>query len=263
MTPEPPIPIEPTATATVTDRPTPTSSPASPPVASQPTATPSHAPPIRDTPLPTATPSTTTSPGPWPTQNQESAVGVDAVLGVVFTSTVLAALITGAVNRALARRKSLEEERARLRSAFAEAFEAVLRYKEMPYAIRRRRHDDRGAERVRLSDQMREIQARLAYFELWISGESPVVGVAYSDLVANLRRVAGAACRDAWLADPAACDEQMNIGPELIDLSELQSYEQQYVQAAQQHLDNFMKFHRLFWPPRQLRAQATAANHRH
>jgi hypothetical protein len=257
-TPHPPIPTEPTTTATLTDRPIPSSSPEPSPVVTRPTSIPSHIPPPSDGSLPAATQSTT-APAPAPTQSQEWAFGAEAVVGYVLSGAVLAALVTGTFNRALARRKSLEEERARLRSAFAEAFEVVLRYKEMPYAIRRRRHDEPGAERVRLSDQMLEIQARLAYFELWITGESAVVGGAYSNLVANLRSVAGQACRDAWIADPAKRDEQMNIGPHVIDLSELQPYEQNYVQAVQQHLDDFMKFHRMFWPLRQPRTQATVA----
>lgn len=257
-TPQPPIPTEPTTTATVTDRPIPSSSPDPSLGVTRPTSMPSQIPPTGDESLSTATQSTTV-PAPAPTQGQDSAVGAETVLGYLLSGAVLAALVTGTFNRALARRKSLEEERARLRSAFAEAFELVLRYKEMPYAIRRRRHDEPGAERVRLSDQMREIQAKLAYFELWIAGESAAVGGAYSNLVANLRLVAGQACKDAWIAGPAERDELMNIGPDVIDLSDLQPYEQEYVQAVQQHLDDFMKFHRLFWPLRRPRTQATVA----
>ncbi|MGV0806696.1 hypothetical protein [Mycolicibacterium setense] len=169
-------------------------------------------------------------------------------MGAVFSGAVLAALLTATFNRALARRKSLEEERARLRSTFAEAFETVLRYKEMPYAIRRRRDDEPAAERVRLSDEMREIQAKLSYYELWITGESKAVGDAYSALVHNLRRIAGDACQRAWQTDPPVVDAEMNIGVDVVDLRELQQDEQNYIRAVQQHLDDFMKFHRLFWP---------------
>jgi hypothetical protein len=129
------------------------------------------------------------------------------------SGAAIAALITAAVNRPLARRKSLEDERARLRSTFAEASESVVRYKEIPYAIRRRRSDAPGAERVRLSEEMREIQAKLSYYLMWTPGESKSVGDAYATSVTNLRRVVGAACHNAWIAEPASNDAGMDIGP--------------------------------------------------
>lgn len=189
----------------------------------------------------TVAPSVPTSPPTAPA----TAVGT-SLLGIFVSGAVIAALIAAVMNHALARRKSLEDERARLRSTFAEALEWVVRYKEMPYAIRRRRCDTRPAERVRLSEEMREIQAKLSYYQMWTAGESKSVGDAYDTLVTNLRRVAGVACREAWIADPASDDAKMNIGPEVIDLSELKEHERAYVLAAQGHLDDFLRFHRLF-----------------
>lgn len=125
--------------------------------------------------------STVTTPATAPVpQTNSNAGGGDVLVTAIFSSAVLAALLTAALNLALARRKSLEEERARLRSTFAEAFEAVVRYKEMPYAIRRRRADEPSAERVRLSEEMRAIQAKLSYYEMWTAGESATVGGAYA-----------------------------------------------------------------------------------
>jgi hypothetical protein len=218
---------------------------------------PSHAP----APAPTAPPigPEPQSPGPFvsttgvvpvttpisPTTAPASA-GVSSLLGLLLSGAVLAALITAAVNEVLSRRKRLDDERARLRSTFAEAFECVVRYKEMPYAIRRRRSDAPGAERVRLSEELRDIQAKLSYYLMWTAGESTSVGNAYETLVENLRRVAGAACHDAWISQAASDDAGMNIGPDVVDVSELTEHEQSYVQAAQQHLDDFLRFHRLF-----------------
>lgn len=183
----------------------------------------------------------------------------DLVFGAVFSSAVIAALLTAAFNRALARRKSLEEERARLRRTFAEAFEVVVSYKEMPYAIRRRRRDEPGAERVRLSEEMRKIQTKLSYYQVWIAGESAVVGDAYEKLVRELRRVAGKACHDAWKADAVWEDKEMNIGSDVVDLSELPVFEQAFIGAVQQHLDDFLKFHRLFGSARRTRVPSKGA----
>ena len=56
---------------------------------------------------------------------------------------VLAALLSACIAVWAARRKSREEERARQRDLFASAFKAYAAYKELPYAIRRRRHPSR------------------------------------------------------------------------------------------------------------------------
>jgi hypothetical protein len=90
----------------------------------------------------------------------------------VLSAAVIAALITAAINLWLARRKSREEERARIRNALAEAFQAYASYKEFPYAVRRRRHDQPAEERIRLSEALREVQARLTYFEAWTKTET-------------------------------------------------------------------------------------------
>ncbi|MGB3351616.1 MAG: hypothetical protein WBB00_02455 [Mycobacterium sp.] len=195
--------------------------------------------------------STTTLAPPTPAPGSQAGVGsggVDVLVTAIFSGAVLAALLTSTINILLARRKSLEEERARLRDTFAEAFEAVVRYKEMPYAIRRRNKDAPGAERVRLVEEMREIQAKLSYFQMWTAGESVAVGDSYVTLVQNLRRTAGKACHDAWIADPISHDLQMNIGPDLIDLREMEQFEKAYIKASQDHLDGFLRFHRLFKP---------------
>ena len=78
------------------------------------------------------------------------------MIGTLLSATILAALIAAAVNIMLARRKSREEERARLRDRFAQAYGAYAEYCEFAYAIRRRRHDDPSAERVRISEELRK-----------------------------------------------------------------------------------------------------------
>lgn len=201
--------------------------------------------------LPTATTlAPTTPPTPLPSSAETGAAST--WVGVLVSGAVIAAILTAAVNTALARRKTLEEERSRFRATFAEAFEAAMQYKEMPYAIRRRRHDDAGAERVRLSDEMRRIQGRLSYYLIWTAGESPEVGDAYEALVNALRRVVGSACHDAWIAEPAESDEAMNIERAVVDLSELTCYEHEFMAAVRRHLDGFLKIRRITKMPSRL-----------
>lgn len=166
--------------------------------------------------------------------------GIIPGLGVLVTAVVsgafLAALATAAINLWLNRRKSREEERNRLRKSFAEAFATYSAYKEFPYAIRRRRADVSAEERMRLSEALREIQASLAYHLAWTSLESETVGQAYSNLVQQVRGIAGAAMHEAWKSLPIKSDEAMNIPSNVVDLSSLAPHEADYMDAVRAHL---------------------------
>ncbi|MCW2538755.1 MAG: hypothetical protein JWN95_480 [Frankiales bacterium] len=170
----------------------------------------------------------------------------DLLLALLLSGAVVAAI----VNIVLTRRKSLEDERARIRTTCAEAFETVAAYKESPYAIRRRRHDSPGEERARLSDELRRVQARLSYFTAWMRWEGATLAAAFDDLVSNLRRVAGKACHDAWLAAAADSDHAMNIPPNVVNLSELAQFEDAYITAVKTYLDQIIKTRRILKFPR-------------
>ena len=181
----------------------------------------------------TASTATPTPPNPvTTTAAHDPGILVTAILSGAF----LAALITAAINLWLARRKSREEERNRLRNSFAEAFAAYGAYKEFPYAIRRRRADAPAEERIRLSEALREIQASLVYHLAWTAAESETVGQAYANLIQQVRRTAGVAMHDAWKSPPAESDETMNIPPSAIDLSSLALHETTYMNAVRTHL---------------------------
>ena len=174
----------------------------------------------------------TTGPGAVP------APGVSAagLAGAIISGAFLAAMVAGAINVWMARRRSREEERARIRSTFAAAFEAYTAYREFPYAIRRRRADDPEGERIRLSEALRAVQEKLSYYLAWTQAESVEVGQWYGQLIAEARRVAGRAMHDAWNAPPRASDPEMNILPDVVDLSQLEAAEAQYMQAVRDHL---------------------------
>lgn len=182
---------------------------------------------------------TATSSTPTPAQGgatSPSTGGTSVLVTAVLSGAFLAALVTAAINLWLARRKTREEERNRIRTAFAEAFAAYTAYKEFPYAIRRRRADTPGEERIRLSEALREIQASLAYHLAWTAAESEQVGRAYAKLVEQVRRTAGTAMHEAWNAPANDSDGAMNIPPTLVDLSELTTHETVYIDAVRTHL---------------------------
>ncbi len=180
---------------------------------------------------------------PAPTPTIPASPG--GLISVFVTGAVIAAVVGAVVNVALARRKTIEEERARVRTTFAEAFQAVAEYKEFPYAIRRRRHDEPEAERVRLSEALREVQAKLSYYVMWTKAESDDVGRVYQTLVTELRKIAGKACHDGWLAPPAQNDKDMNFGLGLVGLSGLEPYEEAFISASTKHLKEMRSLRRL------------------
>ena len=164
----------------------------------------------------------------------------DWILGLLRSGAFVAALF----NIFLARRRSLEDERARVRTTCAEAFEAVAAYKEFPYAVRRRA-DTGSDERIRLPIELRTIQQRLSYYTAWMRGEDARLGAAYDTLVTNLRRIAGIAIHDAWIADPIDSDAAMNIPPSDVDLSAINKYEEAYIAAVKEYLDGLIEIRRL------------------
>lgn len=190
--------------------------------------------------LPSPSAITATTPSTPTPASTSSTPGPEALTSALVSGAVLAAAIAATINLWLARSRSREEERGRLRAAFAEAFVAYTTYKEMPYAIRRRHADQAAEERVRLSEILRETQAQLAYHLAWTALESPDVGDAYKSLVQHLRQTAGTAMHEAWEAPAITSDTQMNIPPTVIDLSELVQYETAYLDAVRAHLHELL-----------------------
>jgi hypothetical protein len=106
-------------------------------------------------------------------------------------------------------------ERGRRRENHARAIEAVVAYHEMPYAIRRRRHepDERSAERVRLSTLFGAVQAELASCEALMRADSDAhVRAGFAQLVVTLRTHAGTSAKEAWRLPPITDDGEMSLG---------------------------------------------------
>lgn len=105
------------------------------------------------------------------------------------------------------------EERRRRRETHARALEAIARYHEMPFLIRRRRHDEPSAERARLTERFADVQAELASCEALIRGDpDPAVRKTYGALVVAVRTHAGAQASVAWATEPIASDAEMAMG---------------------------------------------------
>jgi hypothetical protein len=155
-------------------------------------------------------------------------VGRD-LLPVVVGPAVVAAVVSAAVSFAMLWFTARREDRRHRRELFAEAYAAYSAYREFPYVVRRRRHDQPEGERQRISGELRAVQERLSFFLAWTRVEDPEVGDAFATLVGQLRSVAGVAISDAWRMPAIIDDEEMNIGD--IDLSGLAEAESTYLDA--------------------------------
>ncbi|MEV0695835.1 hypothetical protein [Streptomyces sp. NPDC050388] len=151
-------------------------------------------------------------------------------------ATVLAALVTGLVVILQWRAGRRAQQQDRKQELFAAAYETCIEYAEMPYAVRRRRTDAEADERIRLSEQLREIQIKLARYEAWVRFESPDVGSVYADLVRLTREVAGQSIKSAWLGTGAETDPSMIIPSSIVDLGELAAPRERYMAAVEAHL---------------------------
>mgnify|MGYP001248380035 CR=1 FL=1 len=157
-------------------------------------------------------------------------------------ATVLAALVTGLVVILQWRAGRRAQQQDRKQEIFAAAYEACIEYAEMAYAVRRRRTDAAAEERIRLSEQLREIQIKLARYEAWVRFESPDVGNVYADLVRLTRQVAGRSIKDAWLGTGAETDPSMVIPSSVVDLNGLAAPRERYMAAVEVHLRPHRRF---------------------
>lgn len=164
----------------------------------------------------------------------------------LLAPAIVAAIVAGAVSLAtfiLAGRRARVD---RQRQLFADAFATVMEYREYPFIIRRRNREERASEQQRISTALSEIQVKLKAFQGSLRVEAPEVGERYADLVRATRRIAGAAIREAWEAEPVAEDAEVNAPP--FDFTELVVYDDAYLEAVARHL--------AWWPRRsQKRAQ--------
>ncbi len=126
-------------------------------------------------------------------------------------------------------------ERSRRRENHARAVEAVVAYQEMPYAIRRRRHEpaERSGERVRLSTAFGVVQAELASCETLMRADRDAdVREGFARLVTTLKEHAGIAANEAWRRPPITEDSEMSLGDVHIALEPVRAEQQRFEETA-------------------------------
>jgi len=117
------------------------------------------------------------------------------------------AMVAAALSYGLSQRAARRERQTR---EFAEALAVIEDYAELPYRIRRRPGTPQA--RHELTEQISQIQSRLAFHQGWLRMEAPGVARAYDHLVRTTRARAGAQMRAAWLEPVLGEDAQVNLG---------------------------------------------------
>lgn len=123
--------------------------------------------------------------------------GVIAVAGAVVT-----AALTYGLNQRAARRE-------RQSTAFAEALSAIEDYAELPYRIRRR--PGTPSARHELTEEISQIQSRIAFHQAWLCIETPSVARSYEELVRTAKAQAGKQMKQAWLESATRKDAQVSL----------------------------------------------------
>lgn len=123
---------------------------------------------------------------------------------VVAVVAGLVALVGYLLNSAGARR-------AEKMRRYAEALDAVERYRQLPYSFRRM-HDETPETRKELAGMLGKVQVDLAFHRRWLTLDSSELGCAYDALVDKIREK-NSECRVQALSEtPVNADVGIEIG---------------------------------------------------
>jgi hypothetical protein len=149
------------------------------------------------------------------------------------TAIAFLALVVSLATFAVAGRRARIDRQRRM---FADAFEAVMEYREFPFMVRRRNPNQREEERARLSGELSRVQARMNSHKARLLIEDPHIGKLYAELVKQTRYHAGAHIKSAWNNDPVAFDQDTHA-PQY-DFSALDEHDNDYLHAVADHVSS-------------------------
>jgi hypothetical protein len=159
---------------------------------------------------------------------------IAAIEGVsLLQSGVVAAIVAGVVSTLALVANARRATKDRQRLVFADAFEAVVAYREFAYVVRRR-VDDSAEEHARISSALSEVQTRIASLEARVRIEASTVGVVYSAHVRQTRAVAGKQIRAGWDSAPLPAERTGRIDD--VDYAPLHDSEERFIGAVKRHL---------------------------
>jgi hypothetical protein len=150
------------------------------------------------------------------------------------TPAIIAAVITGVIAVITLIINGRRARADRQRQLFGAALGDVASYREFPYIVRRRRHDQPEEERVRISNELSDVQRKLHHNRAVLRVEAPQVARAYAALVGAAKATAGASIREGWELIPITADTEIHVTD--VDLSAVHPFEEAYLTAVADHL---------------------------
>ena len=148
-----------------------------------------------------------------------------------WTAILLAALISAAVSVIGYWQNAQAKRQDRQRQLFADAFRAVMAYREFAFRVRRR---PPGTDRTAITDDLSDVQTQLNLHMATLEIEAPRVAEHYRMLVVETRRVAGPQISAGWDQEPTQRDSDIHIRD--VDLSGLASFDLAFIRATRSHL---------------------------
>jgi hypothetical protein len=129
----------------------------------------------------------------------------DYVPLVVAVVAAMAALVGYLLNGAAGRRAD------RMRR-YADALDAVERYRQLPYTLRRR-HNETAEIRDEMARMIADVQVALAFHRRWLRLDVEELGDAYDALVDKIQLRNKNYRKDALATPPASRDVEIEISP--------------------------------------------------
>jgi hypothetical protein len=95
---------------------------------------------------------------------------------------------------------------------YADALDAVERYRQLPYTLRRR-HNETAEMRDEMARLIADVQVALAFHRRWLRLEAEELGDAYDKLVDKIQIKNKGYRKDALALPPAGKDVDINVSP--------------------------------------------------
>lgn len=95
---------------------------------------------------------------------------------------------------------------------YADALDAVERYRQLPYTMRRR-HNETVQIRDEMARMVADVQVALAFHQRWLRLDVEELGDAYDALVGKIQQRNNKYRKDALAAPPAGKDVEIEISP--------------------------------------------------
>ena len=142
---------------------------------------------------------------------RSTSTALATVAGTTINSVVIPVIVAALTAAATLLLTRASEAVNRRRDRYAQAFQTLVSWIELPYRVRRRTSDDAEALRA-LAEVGHDLQERMACHQAWIATEHPALAARYSETRAVVTRAVAPALAEAWTLDPVSSPAGMNLG---------------------------------------------------